>query len=411
MYSRKYTGPALKGLIQILTEENIIAKIYKRYVDDINLILKNCNDNLKNEKEVMKFIQMKANTIDESIQVTYDISSKYDDGRLPVLDMKIWIGLSKDGRYKILHSHYIKDVSSRLVIHSRSAHAPGMKFNVCVNEAIRILKNCSSHIEWEEGKSQLEYFAKRLSFSGYDVQYRYNVLKTACEKFNKMKLEFNINGKFFQNLIEKRNSTPNKQKIKNNWFSKSGKYKSVMFVDATPNSELKNRVQKSANKNKVPIKVIEKVNNSIKRNIQKSNPFPILHCGREDCMMCKLKCKTSCRIRGIVYELVCTDCNKILYRGQSSRSGYERINEHFDDWEDRKANNNTKKSVLWEHSNIHHRNNEYNITITIISKNFGDPTKRLITESIRIDELDDEELLNSKKEWSYVRLPNVLITT
>ena len=226
-----------------------------------------------------------------------------------------------------------------------------------------------------------------------------------------MKLEFNINGKFFQNLIEKRNSIPNKEKEKNNWFSKNGKYKSVMFVDATPNSELKNRVQKSANKNKVPVKVIEKVNNSIKRNIQKSNPFPILHCGREDCMMCKLKCKTSCRIRGIVYELVCTDCNKILYRGQSSRSGYERINEHFDDWEDRKANNNTKKSVLWEHSNIHHRNNEYNITITIISKNFGDPTKRLITESIRIDELDDEELLNSKKEWSYVRLPNVLITT
>ena len=32
---------------------------------------------------------MKANTIDESIQVTYDYSSKYDDGRLPVLDMKI----------------------------------------------------------------------------------------------------------------------------------------------------------------------------------------------------------------------------------------------------------------------------------------------------------------------------------
>ena len=124
-------------------------------------------------------------------------------------------------------------------------------------------------------------------------------------------------------------------------------------------------------------------------------------------MMCKLRCKTSCRIRGIVHELVCTDCNKILYRGQSSRSGYERINEHFDDWEDHKSNKGMKKSVLWEHSNIHHRKNEFNITITIISKNFGDPTKRLITESIRIEELDDEELLNSKKEWSYVRLPKV----
>ena len=56
-------------------------------------------------------------------------------------------------------------------------------------------------------------------------------------------------------------------------------------------------------------------------------------------------------------------------------------------------------------------NNDFNVNITIISKNFGDPTKRLITESIRIEELDDEELLNSKNEWSYVRLPNVLIIT
>ena len=157
--------------------------------------------------------------------------------------------------------------------------------------------------------------------------------------------------------------------------------------------------------------MVEKANNSIKRNIQKSNPFPLLHCGREDCMMCKFRCKTSCRIRGIVYELVCADCNKILYRGQSSRSGYERINEHFDDWEENKTNKHTKKSVLWEHSINHHMNNAFNITITILSQNFGDPTQRLITESVRIDELHDEDLLNSKKEWSYVRLPNVLITT
>jgi len=53
-----------------------------------------------------------------------------------------------------------------------------------------------------------------------------------------------------------------------------------MFVDATLNSELKNRIQKSANKNKVPFKVIEKVDKSIKGYIQKNSPFPALHCGR-----------------------------------------------------------------------------------------------------------------------------------
>ena len=35
---------------------------------------------------------------------------------------------------------------------------------------------------------------------------------------------------------------------KSNWFSKNGKYKSFMFVDTTPGSELKNRIQKAADK-------------------------------------------------------------------------------------------------------------------------------------------------------------------
>ena len=159
------------------------------------------------------------------------------------------------------------------------------------------------------------------------------------------------------------------------------------------------------------MKIVEKANNSIKKNIQKSNPFPKENCRREDCVMCKLQCKTSCRIRGIVYQLDCDECRKILYRGQTSRCGYERINEHFADWEDRKTNNNTKKSILWDHSHAHHNNNDFKVSITILSQNFGDPTKRLITEAIMIDELDDEQLLNSKKEWSYVRLPHASITT
>lgn len=37
--------------------------------------------------------------------------------------------------------------------------------------------------------------------------------------------------------------------------------------------------------------------------------------------------------------------------------------------------------------------------------------KRLITESVLIDELKDEDVLNSKSEWSYVRLPKVSVTS
>ena len=84
------------------------------------------------------------------------------------------------------------------------------------------------------------------------------------KKFIKMKREFNNDGKLFQNLIKKGKGMLTKNSKKSNWFSKNGKYKGFMFVDTTPESELKNRIQKAADKNKIPIKVIEKASNSIK---------------------------------------------------------------------------------------------------------------------------------------------------
>ena len=51
-----------------------------------------------------------ANTIHSSIKVTGDIPSRYDDSRLPILDLKIWIGEIEEKKFKIITSHYIKDV-------------------------------------------------------------------------------------------------------------------------------------------------------------------------------------------------------------------------------------------------------------------------------------------------------------
>ena len=402
-------------LVEVLMKENITPQVYKRYVDDINLILDLSNDKLDDERSVMEFIKNEANKIDENIQVTYDYSKRYDDGRLPVLDVKVWIGLNKNGEYKVLHSHYVKDVSSRLLIHSRSAHDVQMKFNVCVNEALRVIKNCSYHLDWEECRSNLEYFVMRLQYSGYDHKYRYKVIEASLKKYEKLMVEYNVDGKFFQNMIKQRSERSKRKDRKHSWYSKDGKYQSVMFIPATPESELKNRIQNTANKYKIPIKIVEKVNESVKKNLQRSNPFSLMKCGRTDCKMCQLECKTSCRVRGIVYELICTDCEKIIYRGQTSRSGYERINEHFDEWDEskkivnrmRNKPDNKKLPILQTHSEKVHNNGDFKVAIKIISRNFGDPMKRLITESVLIEEVNDEYILNSKHEWGYVRLPKV----
>ena len=61
----------------------------------------------------------------------------------PTPNMTGLMGESTNGDMKILHEHYMKDVSSRHVINYLSAHPEEMKVNVLVNEALRILRNCS----------------------------------------------------------------------------------------------------------------------------------------------------------------------------------------------------------------------------------------------------------------------------
>jgi hypothetical protein len=89
-------------LVVLLREERIFALFYKRYVDDINLLLKcECTDETEIEgpmdRHVMEKVRRIANTIHSNIKATCDCGSNYEDEKLPVLDLKIWIGGSENG--------------------------------------------------------------------------------------------------------------------------------------------------------------------------------------------------------------------------------------------------------------------------------------------------------------------------
>ena len=180
-----------------------------------------------------------------------------------------------------------------------------------------------------------------------------------------------------------------------------------MFVNVTLNGELKKRAQHICRKNKVKIKVIEKINSTVKRSLQRSNPYGHEHCGRNDCVTCNLGLPINCRERGNVYEIGCVDCQAIidkLYRGQTGRSTYERLKEHFLKWEGKADDSN-----LHKHSLECHNGERFNFTVRILAKCYGKPTTRLITEAIRIEELPEENSMNEKTEWNYVQLPRVAI--
>ena len=95
-----------------------------------------------------------------------------------------------------------------------------------------------------------------------------------------------------------------------------------MFVQATPKSEL-SRIQAVVKRMGMKIKIVEKAGTTVKSLLQRSNPFGIMKCGRDQCKICQLDRGEDCRIRGCVYEYIYVECDR-RYRGQTGRSISER---------------------------------------------------------------------------------------
>ena len=64
-----------------------------------------------------------ANSICPIIQLTEDYPSRNPDGKLPILDLKVWVG----PHGQILYESYRKETASRLLILARSAMSARVK--------------------------------------------------------------------------------------------------------------------------------------------------------------------------------------------------------------------------------------------------------------------------------------------
>ena len=60
-----------------------------------------------------------------------------------------------------------------------------------------------------------------------------------------------------------------KKKKSKNWYLTNGKHETVMFVNATPNEILKRKVEQSAKKHKIKVKVVERRGNTMNKCYKK----------------------------------------------------------------------------------------------------------------------------------------------
>ena len=372
---------------------------------------------VQGDRRTFKIIKQIGDEIHRSIGLTTDVPSENTDQKVPILDLKCWveeIELNGNRTFLLLHEYYMKQVSSKAVIHKDAALSISSKRTILTQECLRILKNCHEQIGWEKIAGHLTYFMARMQAVGYDKDFRFQVLKSAIHAFKVKKEEERTGVTPFYRTREWRRNDRRKEKEqkKKTWYKKGGR-ESVLFVAATPNSEMKKMVQETVDRSGFKIKVVEKAGTRLVRALQRNDPFKPETCSDiQGCMVCRGEKKGACRESGVTYRIRClghstenTDerCDSV-YPGETDRNGYTRGNEHSDDLKFRREG-----SVMWKHCVDKHQSVEQAFEMEIVDRVRNDPTKRQILEAIRIGRTDQDKLMNSRSEWNSNRVPRVVV--
>ena len=81
------------------------------------------------------------------------------------------------------------------------------------------------------------------------------------------------------------------------------------------------------------------------------------------------------------------------------------MKEHVKNWEE-----GTDDSCLHTHAEKFHHGGQFQIDVRLLKECYGRPTSRMVSEAVLIQDLPAEQSMNSKAEWTYVRLPRVTVS-
>ena len=402
-----------KAFIEKVNEELKDLNLYLRYVDDEYVICEIIPENDENrgqapDERTMKKLQEIGNNIHPSIQVTVDFPSNNQNGRMPVLDTEHWLQevlINGTLRRQVLHSHYSKPMSNMFVTHKDSAMSTRTKESVLVADLTRVMRNISLQCTAEERREKVQHYMARLQFSGYSMEERIKVYRTAKKRFDEMlrKDETGTEPLYRSKNWNRAERNEEKRRKKGNWFKGNGS-EAVYFVDATPGSQLADLCRKEFERAGLKIKVVERSGRSVKRTLVKSNPFKKRGCGQDGCQVCALGGDVDCKARGVHYKIWCDGvdakgdpCLDIDYEGETSRSTDCRFGGHMSTL--RSKNEQIRQtSFIYDHMWEVHNGEIPPLKIKILGKYPGDPGLRQATEAVSIRR--NKPKLNGKNEWT-----------
>ena len=123
-----------RQLTEKMEKIGLDVRLYKRYVDDINTVMVatkvglrydgvnlvgdetsvKADEGIAPDKRTMLLFMAVGNSIHPSIQLEVDYPSQHGDGKLPVLDLKMWVEENEKNREQrgyqvVMHEFYAKE--------------------------------------------------------------------------------------------------------------------------------------------------------------------------------------------------------------------------------------------------------------------------------------------------------------
>ena len=126
----------------------------------------------------------------------------------------------------------------------------------------------------------------KMQYSGYSKKFRYEVVKSTLKAYdNRVSVyECGIRPLYRPKEWKTKKRASEKQRKKNHWYKTRGDT-AVIFIPATPKSELQRRYTREIKASGLKIKVLKQTGISLKRLRQRSNLFKSKTCEKPDLMV------------------------------------------------------------------------------------------------------------------------------
>ena len=246
-----------KKLLQKLEDLELVIPLYSRFKDDILIASKAVENGTKlvgdalvvdadkkkadegrNAFDVtMGLVKEIGESLDPTIKLTIDNPTNYEDGKMPVLDIKVNVNELENNR--IDFQFFEKPTKNPKVLLAKSALNDKSKRTILTQECLRRIRNTKKELGEEVRNEHLNKFMLKLKNSGYSQTYRKQILDSALKAYEKMVAD-DLSGKkpLYRSRDwdnEDRNTKKNDKKL--NWWKNEKskiKYTSILFVPPTP---------------------------------------------------------------------------------------------------------------------------------------------------------------------------------